>query len=322
MNRKDFLLGFAGLTMASYVQVHQMGKLFLCFKEGPLPQGSTIALIAPGSPITKEQLNNSLQALKLLGYKTKHRDDIISRNGFLAGTDIRRKQELEAYLKDPDVDALWAVRGGYGCGRLLPILDKSLLKNNEKPILGYSDLTALINYAHDISGTTHYHCAMPKYGLSDYSASAIQSIVTNGVKKIDLNIKEKDLIHFKEVTGKICGGNLTVMTSLVGTPYEIDIEDKIVLLEDIGEKPYKIDRMLHQIDYSCNFNTAKAVLMGQFVDCNASSDSMNCRDTLFNFFSKKNIPVIFNLPVGHIDDQLCLPIGPEVSISKNQISWS
>lgn len=318
MTRRSFVQQGSAWIAASYLSPW---SLSLSSGAIPLPKGSTVALIAPGSPITSTQLEHSISAIESLGYQTIFRKDILDQHGFLAGTDQRRSEELQSFLLNDEVDAIWAVRGGYGCVRILPLLNQDLLLNNSKPILGYSDLTALINYATQVSGKTNYHCPMPKKGFSNYSKDAIRECLQKDVRRISFSLDEEDFLNFNNITGRVCGGNLTVIASLVGTPYEVDIENKIVLLEDIGEKPYRIDRMLQQIDLACDFSRTRGVLLGKFVDCDASFRSFSLRETLYKFFARKDIPVIFNFPFGHIDDQLCIPFGPEVTIDQHQLSW-
>jgi muramoyltetrapeptide carboxypeptidase len=288
------------------------------FNQSFLKRGDKIALIAPGSPVTFSQLEHSIQNVKRLGLRPIFNENgILTKTGFLAGNDERRVNEIHSYLKQKEVKALWAVRGGYGCTRILPLLDRELVASANIPIIGYSDVTALLCYWDQNTKCTSFHGPVLK---EDWSLKTLRNIADVLFKGADQDLKTDPSI-FPEITGHMIGGNLTVLSALAGTKYFWNIRDKIIFFEDVGEKPYRIDRMLNQINQASPLNQAKAVVLGQFTDCEAPSNSYSysLQKTLELFFEQIKIPVLTGLNIGHIPDQVMIPVNQKVRLNPNKL---
>lgn len=278
-----------------------------------------VALVAPGSPINHTQLNNAIENVEKLGLKTSFRKDITASDGFLAGSDRRRSTELIEALLNPEIDIIWAVRGGYGCARILKALDQTILQDHAKPIVGYSDITALHAYWLYKDLGICYHAPMLKDPLSAFSFANLQRVLCQN----EMNTKLQSNIAFQnqsDVNGWLIGGNLTVFTSLLGSKYVRIPKEWILFIEEIGEASYRIDRMLHQLFLSLDISNLQAVILGKFTDCSASY-GVSTSKVLDDFFSKLKIPVFKNQQFGHIEDQVVLPIGISVTIKDYKISW-
>ena len=279
-------------------------------------KGDTVGLICPGSAIEAKQLQLAKMQLKSYGLKPFYDKNILRKSGYLAGSDKERADELNAMFANKKVKSIWAIRGGYGTGRLLPLLDMDVIKKNKKPIIGYSDLTVLINYLYQKTGTVNYHFTMPGALFTGFGEKQVLGYMFDNKNKI-YPLDEPLVCQNKlKATGHLMGGNLTVLCSLVGTPYEINFDGSILFLEDVGEKPYRIDRMLEQMKQAGAFNKIKGLIIGRYEDCEGDlRTGMNSiEDLVASFFAGLDIPVLSNAPIGHIESQWALPIGAKVAL--------
>lgn len=292
-----------------------------------LKKGDTIAFVAPSSFVKKDDIKDSLEYFKKMGLKVKLADNICDKYRYMAGNDNKRAQIINKMFADKNIKALICVRGGAGSSRILPLLDYDIIKKNKKTIIGLSDSTALQNALLGLASVPAYSGYLPAYkpqqnNPNDKSGKYLQSILFDDRHEI----KSGECLIKGETKGKIVGGNLSVFTRLCGTKYFPSLKDKILLLEDVGEKTYKIDLMLNQIKQQKNFDKLKGIVIGQFTDCPiASKDDGTIQDCIKDFVKDCKIPVIYNLDYGHIEHSQIIPLGLEVKIvsSKKQcsISW-
>lgn len=276
-----------------------------------LERGSRVVVVAPSSPFDVALFEQGLAFLRRR-YRVEHRADLVARTGFLAGDDERRLQELQAAIDDPTVDAIIAARGGYGATRLLDRLDRRRLHDRPKLLVGFSDLTAL----HALwarAGVRSIHGPMVAT-LGKLGADAVESLCRILEGQVPAPFVSLERVAEGRAQGVLLGGNLTVLTALVGTPFMPSFNNAILFLEDIGERPYRVDRMLTTWRQAGAFAGVVGVVLGSFTDCEPGPDGVRVQDVLQQHLTALNVPVLAGLPAGHIDDNRPLPFGAPVEL--------
>ena len=282
-----------------------------------LAKRDTIGLIAPSGPLRNIKIEEIKYELNKLGYEVKiGKSCYLSYKGYLSGRDEDRALDLEKMFLDKDVDAIMCVRGGYGCARILDLIDFTIIRDNPKIFIGFSDITALHIAINQICDLVTYHGIMAA-SIKKWDYFTYSSLINALNFKDELILKnpcnEKLIsIYDGSCEGKLIGGNLSLIVSTLGTKYEIDTKDKILFIEEIGEFTYKIDRMLNHLQMAGKFKDCKGIIFGEFTDCNKAFDN---DDEILNLFQeiaiKNKKPTICNLKSGH-----CIPM---VSIPLNMI---
>lgn len=289
-------------------------------KPKSLKAGDTVGLIAPGSSVSPEKFERALNNMAALGLKVKYTAAVKSQHGYLAATDSERLSDLHNMFADKTVDAIWCLRGGYGCTRLLPQIDFKLIKKNPKIIIGYSDITALLLGIQKKSNLIGFHGPVATSTFTDYAIQQLKSVLMdeeqNQVIKGGMFDYPSEVIRPGKARGCLTGGNLSLLAAISGTDFEMKMKNKIVFIEDIGEKPYRIDRMLTQLRQSGGLGKAAGIALGVFDGCEAKegSNSLSLIDTLKDRLYDLDIPVYYGLPFGHVDDQCTLPVGIKVEL--------
>ncbi|MCB9306317.1 MAG: LD-carboxypeptidase [Lewinellaceae bacterium] len=287
-----------------------------------LRQGATVALIAPASPFSDEKLERARNNIAGMGFVLREGDNLHARYGYLAGTDAQRLDDLHAAFRDPGIDAIWCIRGGYGCSRLLPQIDYKLIELNPKPLIGYSDITALHLAVQQRTGLITFHGPVAAAEFPDDTLRHFQAVLTDPQAEYRLQIPAGDaelphemfrpyVIHPGKARGTITGGNLSLLAALIGTDFEPSFRGKLVFIEDVGEQPYRIDRMLTQMLQATDLAKAAGIALGVFAGCEAKDDSpsLSLRETLEDRLSGLGIPVVYGIPFGHVEHQATLPYG-------------
>ncbi len=330
MKRRDFLKASATIPFLADIVLSENRKNSASrkvTKPKRLKQGDTIGIIAPSSGISEAALTKSLQNMTDLGFKTKVGKYTGAVNGFLAGTDKERLEDLHWAFADKTIDAVWCIRGGYGATRFLPSVDFDLIRKNPKVFIGYSDITALHTAIYQNTNLVTFHGPVASSTFSDYvKKHVVNTLMTPSAPyKIELspdNLSEESNLYKTEVItkgkcrGKLVGGNLSLLTAMAGTPFALrNTKGRILFIEDVGEKPYRLDRMFVQLKQSINLRELAGIALGVFEDCKPPDDTSQTvidvvRDHLGNF----GIPVIYGLSFGHIRDQFTLPIGIEAEM--------
>ena len=282
-----------------------------------LAKRDTIGLIAPSGPLRNIKIEEIKYELNKLGYEVKiGKSCYLSYKGYLSGRDEDRALDLEKMFLDKDVDAIMCVRGGYGCARILDLIDFTIIRDNPKIFIGFSDITALHIAINQICDLVTYHGIMAA-SIKKWDYFTYSSLINALNFKDELILKnpcnEKLIsIYDGSCEGKLIGGNLSLIVSTLGTKYEIDTKDKILFIEEIGEFTYKIDRMLNHLQMAGKFKDCKGIIFGEFTDCNKAFDKDYEILNLFQEIAIKNKkPTICNLKSGH-----CIPM---VSIPLNMI---
>ncbi|TAL68080.1 MAG: LD-carboxypeptidase [Bacteroidetes bacterium] len=300
-----------------------------------LKRGDTIGIIAPATAVTDpDQIGKAIEALNYFGLNYKIEKNVLKGEGYKTRTTEKRLDDLHFMFEDKEISGVFCLRGGYGSAQLLDKIDYDLIKKNPKVFIGYSDITAMHLAINKFSGLITFHGPVLLSGFSNYTADYFSKALfnTNPIGKI-VNPESKSgirLVHPTrtikpgKATGKLIGGNLSIICSLMGTPYEIDTKDKILFIEDVGEEPYRIDRMLTQLRLAGKLNTAAGIIFGECNECN--SDGLNpshiwdysLGEVLDNIFKNLNIPVFYGLTFGHTSDQITLPVGVDAEIDADE----
>ena len=287
----------------------------------PIKKGDTVGLVTPSGPISQKRLDNALANMKALGLKTYYTDQVMQIDGYLAGSDTERLHELHGMFQNPKIDAIWCVRGGYGATRYLDHLDFALIHENPKPLIGYSDITALLNTIHQNTGNPCFHGPIAGSIFSEYTKESLSplfsktdTIFSLSANNIEKGEKESAYQYRVVVPGKIegplVGGNLSLLSALVGTQHEVDTKGKVIFIEDVGEEPYRIDRMLTQLITSGFFSEAKGIILGVFADCEKKdTNSWTLQETINERIEHIGLPCVYGFSFGHIKDQVTFPIG-------------
>ena len=322
MNRRDILKALAALPFLGGIAgaAHTSAAIKL-LRPKRLKAGQTVALISPSSGLTMDQINKAIDNMNSLGLKPKLGKFADRSNGFLAGTDAQRVEDIHWAFTDPSIDAVWCLRGGYGLSRILTQIDFAKIRGNPKPFIGYSDITALHVAIHQRTGLVTFHGPVATSTLSDYTKDHVIKTLFNGTApdKISIspdNAANTNLLYKTHVItsgkarGQLIGGNLSLLTAEAGTPFALkDVRGKILFTEDVGEKPYRIDRMFVQLKQSVDLRSCAGIALGIFADCDAPEGSPTVIDVVKDQFSDLGIPVMYGLSFGHIRDQFTLPLG-------------
>jgi muramoyltetrapeptide carboxypeptidase len=277
----------------------------------PLESGARVALVAPAGPLQKpEELARAQENARAFGWEPIVAAHATDRTGYLAGHDRDRLDDINIALRDPDIDALWCVRGGYGMMRILTGIDYDALSRTPKPIIGYSDVTALHAAVQRKCGLITYHGPTAREPLSDFSRDSFERAVVRQTDSCGTATKARE-INPGSAEGRLVGGNLAVLASLCGTPFMPDLSDGILILEDINEPVYRVDRMLQQLRLSGALDKCRAIAFGECVKCpdDAGGGGRPLDDVLGEIADAVGVPCIAGLPIGHIDAQWTIPLG-------------
>lgn len=289
-----------------------------------LKAGDHVAVIAPSSPASKEQISHVKKYMEDLGLKYDLLPSCLSSHGHFAGdTEIRLKDLHDAFL---NYDGVICLKGGYGSPRLLPHIDYDLIKNNPKVFLGYSDITGLHMAIYNKTGLRTFHGPMASTALDDYSLDSIRKQVFEGYTGEIINPDEEEIMVLNDghAKGALVGGNLSLLVSTLGSPYEIDTKDKIFFIEEVSEATYRIDRMLTSLMLAGKFDHVKGVILGTFSHCKpedikGKKRDLELVDVIKEIILPYNKPTIMNLRAGHNYPQITLPLGSQVEIKGHQV---
>ena len=291
----------------------------------PLRKGDTIGIISPAFCSSKEpsEYQYMVDYLENKGYKVKFGKSYFERNGYLAGSDEVRANDINEMFGDQEVKAIIAMRGGYGCSRIVDKLDYEVIRNNPKIISGYSDITVLLNAIYKKCDFPTWHglisCYLGDEGKDKRSIDDFRLALTTKQKGRILKNPDNDAVTMASgvTEGVLVGGNLSLLATLSGSPYEVDFTDKIVFIEDVGEEPYRIDRYLSCLRLRGLLDKAKGFIFGYFTSCDPSNnrnDSQSVLDVIKDYFIKLNKPILYNFSCGHQDPFISLPIGAKVRL--------
>jgi len=279
-----------------------------------LQPGDVVRLVAPCGPVPRDALERGA-ALLAERYDVRFDEGLFAREGFLAGSDERRLEELLGALADPEAKAVIVARGGYGLARLLPFLDPAFLQAAPRILAGFSDATSLLAYAHRSGVVSVHGPVVTQLGrLSDIDRGAFFKLLEDPAPGILL--AELEALVPGRVEGRLVGGNLEVLSRLLGTPFAPSFEDAILFLEDLGERPYRLDRLITHLDSAGVFGQVRAVVLGDFSGCTepeaTRADTPTAGEVLEERLSRLTVPVVRTPLFGHGSRNLALPYGARV----------
>lgn len=282
----------------------------------PLFPGARVALVAPASAVPEEKLQPVLDYICFLGFIPVVYPScyFANRVGYLAANDAQRAKDLSDAFADPTIDGIWCIRGGYGCHRILPLLDADRIHKKPKWFGGYSDVTALHTFLNQVCGFESYHCPMPSTEPFP-DAFTLQCLKNALFGRLSGKLDHPNTAPITLVPGKahgrLCGGNLSLLAASLGTPWEIDTRGKILFLEDIGEKTYRIDSMLTQLRNAGKFRDCAGILLGAWTKCDPEQPekTLLLPEIFEQLIVPEGKPCICDVACGHVLPTLSLPMG-------------
>ncbi|WP_026069199.1 S66 peptidase family protein [Legionella tunisiensis] len=286
----------------------------------PLREGDTIGIVAPSSPLQQEDIEKGIGFLQQLGFNLKLGAHLYERDRFLAGSDEKRAQDVMNFFADSSVQAIFVARGGQGSQRILPLLDYSIISKNPKKLVGFSDTTALQLGLFKQSNLVSYS----GYTLTTKTTPLLEKTLLACLTDEAFQINEGEVGNPGIVRGILVGGNLSLLTSLIGTPYQPNFKKTILLLEDVNIEPYNVDRMLSHIDLAGIFNQVSGVIFGQFENCFSESTPADGSITqvIHEWIGRLSVPCIKDFPYGHGIRKCVVPIGREILLDADSVCVS
>jgi muramoyltetrapeptide carboxypeptidase len=294
-------------------------------KPSPLKPGDLLAVVAPAGPVHEEAFAGGVRVLESHGFRVVLGRHVRSSHGYLAGPDEARAEDLNWAMRDPDVRGIIAARGGYGSGRLLDLLDYGALRNDPKVFVGHSDVTALHLALARETGLVTFHGPMVEnlgYRLTRFTLDCFLQAVTSSepldVLPVPADYPSPKVVAAGRATGVLTGGNLSLISSLLGTRYEPETKGKVLVLEETGERTYQVDRLLCHLRLAGKLAPVAAAVVGEMVEgegfpgepeAPGAAAPLSLDDVVAGYFGGLGRPVISGLPCGHGRDKLTLPLG-------------
>ena len=287
-----------------------------------LKQGDTFGIVAPAGSFDRKLFDSGVRILHDMGFNTTVDERIFGQSGYLAGTDDQRADQLAQMIDDDQVDAIICARGGFGCMRMLPYLDFERMQLNAKPLVGFSDITALHQALFIRAGLVTFHgptvTTLARVDEASWQ-SMLQTMTQPDPVRLDLsqaNIVQEGVAH-----GVFLGGNLTTLSHLIGTPFMADLTGCVLLLEETGEKPYRIDRMLTHLRLAGCLDALTGLVLGTFDDCGAMAE---IEALVLHHFGGDQIPIVSEVSIGHGSGNLTVPLGlpAELDTHKGALTFS
>jgi len=330
MQRREFLQSavMAAAASALPAPAHAAAK---AVKPKRLAPGDTVMLVAPANATFNSiELQIARESLEALGFKVRVGAHLLDRHGYLAGDDKARADDINKAFADSSVSAVHAIRGGWGSARLLPYLDYDTIRRNPKVLIGYSDVTALLLSIHAKTGLVTFHGPIGLGRWDSYSLDYYKRVLFNGEEVTYSNkqgLSDRNALvqtEFRTLTiapgkarGRLLGGNLTVMTAILGSPYVPDWDDAILFTEDVGEDYYRIDRMLTQLKLAGVLGKIKGFVFGGCSECgpgDGNFGTLTLEEIFADHVKPLGIPAWQGAMIGHGQPQWTLPVGAEVEI--------
>jgi len=298
-------------------------------KPAKLKTGDVIGIIAPASaPADPTKLENGIRYIEKNGFRVELGKNISKIDGYLAGTDQERADDLNLMFKTKNVKAIFCLRGGYGASRILDKINYKLIRSNPKILVGYSEITALQLAILQKSGLVTFAGPMvaTDFGneITSYTEDFFWRIVSSNKKIGRLKYPDEDkLVSITKggASGRIIGGNLSVFVALIGTDYFPDLKGRILMIEEVDELPYKVDRLLNQLRLLKVFKQIKGIILGRFVDCiehDTTKRTLTLGEVMEDYMKDLKIPVLYTFPHGHIKDKVTVPFGINIKMNASK----
>jgi muramoyltetrapeptide carboxypeptidase len=282
----------------------------------PLSPGDTVGIVAPASPFDKELFYQGIAELHAMGYRTSIPPELFLANRYLAGSDLQRAQLLNRFFADGSIKAIICAKGGFGSIRILPLLDFAAIGKNPKIFVGFSDITALLVVVYLRCNLLTYHGPMiTTLGRSDQKTKDALADALSSDQPIELKTTKGVTLQSGSVSGPVMAGNLTTLCHLVGTPYEPAFKGHILVLEDRGEAPYRLDRMMSQMKLAGCFEGLAGLVLGSFEGCGQEKE---IHLIVKDIFSDHRLPILTGLDFGHSPSNITIPIGLEATLDADR----
>ena len=282
----------------------------------PVTPGATIGVVAPAGVVASGALDRGVAALRAWGYEVRLGAHVLERRRYCAGTPEDRLADFEAMLRDPAVGAVICARGGFGTTQLLSRLDPALPAAHPKLVCGYSDVSPLLGFLVERCGVVALHGPMVasdlSKGVAPRTAARLQALLAAPATPWREPVPE--VLAPGCATGRLVGGCLSSLVALLGTPYAVETDDAVLFLEDVAERPYRIDRMLTQLRLAGKLDRVAAVVLGSFADCDGQHEGDVASAVFHEFFADVPYPVVAGFPAGHLSENLPLVLGLPVRV--------
>jgi len=285
-----------------------------------LKKGDTVGIVAPAGPVDLELLEKGLQVIRSMKLEPVLGKHVLSKRGYLAGKDEDRADDLMSMFANQDVKAILCARGGYGVNRLLPLLKPNIIRKNPKIVVGASDITLLLLYLAQKCSLVAFHGPMVggnfgQYGMKK-TKKQFHDLLTGRGEGKTLVSAQANVLRPGVGKGEITGGCLTLLCRSLGTPYEVQTRNKILLIEDVNEAPYRIDGMLWQLKAAGKFKDVKGIVLGEMVNCHPKKSGNGTRAHYYHeMFDGLSIPIVTNFPIGHGKEMWTLPFGIDATLN-------
>ncbi len=337
-DRRGFLKTAAVASLALGCAPARGGAASVANAQSPTPKallkpprlrpGQTVGLINPAGPTyISWDLEVVEESLAALGFRTVRGEHVLDRRGYLAGSDGDRAADLNAMFRDDDIDGILCVRGGWGAARILPLIDYDVVRANPKVFCGYSDITSLLLALHAHTGLVGFHGPVGTATWNEFSVGWFRRVLMDGEAVTFSNptdvgdnlVQTSDRVQTitpGRARGRMLGGNLSVLTGIVGSGYLPDFDGAILFLEEIGEDIYRVDRMLTQLKLAGVLDAVAGVVFGKCTDCESTESygSLTLEEVLGDHLRPLGVPVWYGAMIGHIADKWTVPVGSEVEI--------
>ena len=334
-SRRQFgnLLAAAALGTSATAAASTRRRAMHLIKPARLRPGDLVGIVAPGGHTNEAAIEKAVANIESLGLRARVGDNIHYVYGNYAGTVRQRLDDLHGMFRDPDIKAVWAIRGGSGCISLLEHLDYRLLRAHPKALIGYSDITCLHLALLKHAGLVSFHGPVASSAFSDYAVTHLRNVLMTPQDNYTIAMSAENALAGQEhanyrartihpgiATGRLIGGNLSLFSALAGTPYAVDFTDAILYLEEVNEEPYRVDRMMTQLQLSQGFRKAAAVVLGIFENCEGvdGEGALSLDDTVDQHLLPLTRPAVAGYSFGHIRHQFTLPVGIRARLDTEQ----
>jgi muramoyltetrapeptide carboxypeptidase len=290
--------------------------------------GARVALVAPSGPLKGDaDVDTAIANARSLGWDATVGEHVLARHSYFAAPDSDRIADFNSALRDDSIDAIWCLRGGYGAMRIVEHLDYDAARRHPKPIMGYSDISVLHAAIGRACEIVSYHSPNARSVLTPFSRESFERALLLGADSCGMSPAAR-VIRAGRARGRLAGGNLSLISSLVGTPYLPDLDGAILVLEDTNEGLYRIDRMLTQLLLSGELSGLAAIAFGYCTSCDSDESPVDTRqsrtldDVLSELASALHIPCVAGIPMGHVDDQWTIPLGAIATLDADALTLS
>ena len=306
-------------------------------KPKALKPGDTIGIVAPASNVYElEDIAMGREIIGSLGFKSVLGKNVSGQYGYLAGQDSERTADLNEMFRRDDVDGVICIRGGWGSMRILPMLDYELMRKNPKVLMGYSDITSLLLAVYKHAGIVTFHGPVVLSTFNEYTMeyltraiftpAPIGAVKNPPLKSGEKVEKENRIIKLGKgkARGVLVGGNLSLVVSTLGTPFEVDLKDKILFIEEIGEEPYKVDRMITHLWLTGKLQEVAGIVIGKLTDCvpneykPAFTQTLSVEEILRTRIEPLHVPALYGLMIGHVKDKITVPLGVRATLDADE----